>query len=50
METTEDACSMEQVTQTFSESGGNVKELLVALTQTDAFMYRHPGSTKAGGQ
>jgi hypothetical protein len=50
METTEDACSMEQVTQTFSESGGNVKELLVALTQTDAFMYRHPGSTKVGGQ
>jgi len=48
MESEEDACSMEQVTNTFNQSGGNVKELLVALTQTDAFMYRHPGTTKAG--
>jgi hypothetical protein len=49
METTEDACTLDQVTTSFGESGGSVKELLVALTQTDAFMYRRAGSTQAGG-
>ncbi len=36
----DDRCAMEQVQKTFAESGYNVKELLIALTQTDAFRYR----------
>jgi hypothetical protein len=39
----DDACAREQVNEAFEESGYNVKELLVALTQTDAFLY-YPGS------
>ena len=50
METEEDACTIDRVSTTFGESGGSVKEPLVALTQTDAFMYRRAGSTQAGGQ
>lgn len=36
-----DECSMAQVMTRFGESGYNVRELLVALTTTDAFRYRH---------
>jgi hypothetical protein len=36
----EDSCSVAQVQTRFEESAGNLKELLVALTQTDAFLYR----------
>lgn len=36
----EDSCSVSQVQARFEESDGNLKELLVALTQTDAFLYR----------
>jgi hypothetical protein len=36
----DDRCSMEQVQKTFAASGFDVKALLVALTQTDAFRYR----------
>ncbi|KYF70586.1 DUF1592 domain-containing protein [Sorangium cellulosum] len=36
----EDACSLSQATQAFEASGYNIKALLVALTQTDAFRYR----------
>jgi hypothetical protein len=39
-EQTEDACSLTQVHEQFEKSEGNLKELLVALTQTDAFLYR----------
>jgi hypothetical protein len=42
-----DACSVDAVALRFSESGYDVKELLVALTQTDAFLYRR--SNEAGG-
>ncbi len=42
-ETEDDACTLEQLEQTFSESGANVKALLLALTQTDAFLYRTGG-------
>lgn len=37
---TEDACSIERVHQAFTESGGNLRDLLLTLTQTDAFLYR----------
>ncbi|MCK6591516.1 MAG: DUF1585 domain-containing protein, partial [Polyangiaceae bacterium] len=43
-ETRADDCSMAVLKERFKATGGNIKELLVALTQTDAFLYR-----KAGG-
>jgi hypothetical protein len=36
----DDQCSMGQLQEAFAASGYDVKELLVALTQTDAFRYR----------
>ncbi|WP_437591233.1 DUF1592 domain-containing protein [Sorangium sp. So ce1000] len=36
----EDACSLSQATQAFEASRYNIRALLVALTQTDAFRYR----------
>jgi hypothetical protein len=34
-----DACAQEAITNAFKASGGNIKKLLVDLTQTDAFLY-----------
>jgi hypothetical protein len=42
----EDTCSLAQLKTRFATSGGNLKELLVALTQTDSFLYR-PAMTGA---
>jgi hypothetical protein len=42
-ETSGDACTLEWLDARFDDSGGDVKELLVALTQTDAFFYRKVG-------
>ena len=39
-ETSADACSRASLEQAFASAGGNVRQLLLALTQTDAFMYR----------
>jgi hypothetical protein len=41
-ETPADGCSLIQAEQAFTNSGGRFKELLVALTLTDAFRYRPP--------
>jgi hypothetical protein len=43
-----DTCSLRKVQDAFRASGYNIKELLVALTQTDAFLYRKAttGGTK----
>ncbi len=35
-----DGCTVDQVNAVFAESDGNLRELLIALTQTDAFLYR----------
>lgn len=35
-----DACNQERILRTFEKTGYNLRELLVALTQTDAFLYR----------
>lgn len=35
-----DACNKQSVAQQFSNSGYNVKQLLLALTQSDGFLYR----------
>jgi hypothetical protein len=39
-ETPDDDASLEQINTAFEESGGDVIELLVALTQTEAFRFR----------
>jgi len=44
-ETKVDACTMETLNKAFDDSGGDIKELLISLTQTDAFLYRLPGGT-----
>jgi hypothetical protein len=44
-ETQADACTVQLLQRGFVERGGDVKELLVALTQTDAFLYRRAGGT-----
>ncbi len=36
----EDACGLELVQQAASSNGGDIRQLLVALTQTDGFLYR----------
>jgi Protein of unknown function (DUF1588)/Protein of unknown function (DUF1592)/Protein of unknown function (DUF1595)/Protein of unknown function (DUF1587)/Protein of unknown function (DUF1585) len=42
----EDSCSVAQLKARFANSGGDLKELLVGLTQTDSFLYR-PAMTGA---
>ena len=42
----EDACSLAQLKERFRSSGGDLKELMVGLTQTDSFLYR-PAMTEA---
>ncbi|MEP6652839.1 MAG: DUF1592 domain-containing protein [Myxococcales bacterium] len=39
-----DACTRAALSDVFEGSGGNVQSLLLALTQTDAFMYRPLGA------
>lgn len=39
-DTPDDACSLQTLETTFAESGGDIRELMVALTQTDAFRFR----------
>ena len=35
-----DACSQGELEQGFTSSGGNIRDLLLGLTQTEAFLYR----------
>jgi hypothetical protein len=39
-----DACSLAQLSTAFEKSNHSIVELLVALTQTDAFLYRRTGT------
>ena len=42
-ETRDDTCSIVALRDAFKASGGNLRELMVSLTQTDAFLnYRKP--------
>jgi Protein of unknown function (DUF1592)/Protein of unknown function (DUF1588)/Protein of unknown function (DUF1595)/Protein of unknown function (DUF1587)/Protein of unknown function (DUF1585) len=43
-----DACNMDTLAVTFSESGHDLRELLVALTQTDAFLFRTAYANEGG--
>jgi hypothetical protein len=38
--TKDDACTIQKLQTSFADAGYDIKELLVALTQTDAFLYR----------
>lgn len=40
VETNDDRCSLEPLMGDFAQ-GGNLRELIVSFTQTDAFLYRH---------
>jgi hypothetical protein len=42
IEGADDACSLAQAQRAFYQSNGSFKELLVGMTQTDAFLYRVP--------
>lgn len=37
----EDSCNLDTLNGAFAKAGFNIKALLIALTQTDAFRYRH---------
>ena len=39
-DTPADACALDQLGRAFHVSGGDLRQLLVALTETDAFRYR----------
>jgi hypothetical protein len=42
-ESSQDACTVDTLRRSFAGSGGNMRDLLLALTQTDAFLYRKGG-------
>ncbi|HXU80071.1 MAG TPA: DUF1592 domain-containing protein [Polyangia bacterium] len=42
-DTTRDQCSLQVLQKKFDESGGDMRELLVQFTQTDAFLFRSKG-------
>jgi hypothetical protein len=48
-EAKEDACTLGTLRTAFATSGGNIRDLLIALTQTDAFMFRSPASAQTTG-
>lgn len=41
----DDQCSLETVHATFADSGGDVRELLVAIATSDAFLFKRVGGT-----
>jgi hypothetical protein len=47
-ETVDDACSVARVNQAFSQSGGDLRELVLSMTQTDAFLYRTAPKAEVG--
>jgi hypothetical protein len=46
-ESKEDACTINELVAAFDAAAHDVRELLVALTQTDAFLYRRGGDPRA---
>jgi hypothetical protein len=42
-DTTRDQCSLQVLQKRFADSGGDMRELLVQFTQTDAFLFRSKG-------
>lgn len=46
MDTPADDCSLEEIQAAFIASGGDVRELMVAITTSDAFMFRAVGGAQ----
>ncbi len=48
----EEGCGLDLANQAFADSGYNLRELIVALTQTDTFRHRHAvvAASEGGGQ
>jgi hypothetical protein len=48
----EEGCGLDVANQAFADSGFNLRELIVALTQTDTFRHRHAvvAASEGGGQ
>lgn len=46
--TAEDQCNVDAINEAFAASDYDIRELLVALTQTDTFLYRHPVAPEGG--
>ena len=40
-ETYADACTLQQMERAYDDSNGSLTEMLIALFQSDAFLYRH---------
>lgn len=47
-ESTEDKCTIEDLGGEFADSGRNIQALIVAITQTDAFLYRRALTGEGG--
>lgn len=45
-ESPDDSCSLDEVTQAFAASGGDVRELLVAIAVSEAFRFRKVGGSE----
>ena len=43
-----DECNLQTLDEAFAESGYDMRELLVSLTQTDAFLFRTAYGTEGG--
>jgi hypothetical protein len=46
--TPEDRCNLDQINEAFAASDHDIRELLIALTQTDTFSYRHQVVAEGG--
>lgn len=46
--TQDDACNLDLVNEAFRASGYDIKELIVALTQTETFLHRHQVVAEGG--
>lgn len=46
VETDEDECALEEIATAFTASGGDVRELMVVIATSDAFMFRAVGDTQ----
>ena len=47
-ETSQDACTLGRLSEVMKSSGGDIRQLLIALTTTDAFMFRSPPQAQTG--
>ena len=48
--TADDSCNFDPVMERFRATDYDIRELLVALTQTESFLYRHVVAAEGGAQ